>query len=215
MIVWEELIITTTLVLGMYRERCDYMSSSTKRVAGRRAETEYIKESKGRKDDNKGKIGERTPCTGVDIVRCLCRGDILTIDNTALANIKKYYAKGAKNVRIFEPPELGTDILLLEHCVSDRLVTANTNFCMEAGFNRKCVVYHVEEIVVKGESYYNPNNVVVLSYSVLHGPRCFRRVEFRDFYCGFYYPRVLTDDEKRVVEQHREKVNEEFSIRRI
>lgn len=150
------------------------------------------------------------------LIECLCKGGFVVLDDDRLQSIKKLYYEGEPGrVVIFQPPDLGKEILLLEHFVSDRYLSANTNFCMEVGFDRQCVVYRVEEHIIRNGDFYCGDNDVVLSYSVLHGPRCERRVKFKFFFCGLYYPLVLTEEMKGITNQFREIINDQFSIRRI
>lgn len=151
------------------------------------------------------------------IIESLCDGGIITVDSDTLANIKQYRRKGVKGLVIFEPPKPGTDILLLEHFVSDRRPGANTSFCMEEGFDREWVIYHVEKHIImeKQDNYYYHDNKVVLSYKILHGPVRERTVKFGDFFCGFYYAKVLNDEEVEIAKKFRRIVNESFNIRRF
>lgn len=137
---------------------------------------------------------------------------VLFVDNKLLENLKRNYHDGKRGITVFQPPEIGTDILLLEHYYSSR-DTINTRFTNEKGFEKEWTIYHVKEYVLSSKDLYNPSNQVVLTYKVMKGPIRERRVEFRDFFSGFYYPRVLNDEEKEIVRKYRGLVDDTFSIR--
>lgn len=137
---------------------------------------------------------------------------ILSVENDTLQNIRKHYRRGEKGIIIFEPPKVGSDILLLRHYVSSR-DSINTRFTNEQGFEKEWTIYHVENPILVSDEYNNPFNRAVLTYKIMKGPYRKRLVEFRDFFSGFYYPRELTEEEKQIVRGYRKLVDETFSIR--
>ena len=151
---------------------------------------------------------------GTEQIKLLKKKGKISVDMKLLQNIKKYYHAGNTTVHIFEPPKIGEDILLLEHFVSSR-DNINTRYKNEVGFDREWVIYHVERVVAHSDNYWDPDNQVVLSYHVCKSPKRERRMRFISFFSGFYYPKVLTAEEKETVNKYRSLVDESFNIRRI
>lgn len=146
------------------------------------------------------------------VIELLRENGIVSIDNELLENIKKHYHDGKRGIHIFEPPKIGSKILLLKHFVSTR-DNINNRFVNETGFEREWTVYTVKEYRMVTEDYSSPNNQVILTYKVMKSPIRERRIEFRDFYCGYYYPKILTPEELENVKEYRELVDEKFDIR--
>lgn len=148
-------------------------------------------------------------------VEMLCREGKGKIKNHKLTDIKKYYRKGATGIVIFDPPKEGTDVLILEHWVDERKKSENNIFKLEDGYDRTCIIYHVEKPIIYDNNYYNPNNKAVLSYQVNRSSRRERRLDFRSFFCGYNFARELTSEDIAVVQQFRRLVDESFDIKRF
>jgi len=145
-------------------------------------------------------------------VRGLRKNGMLYVDNELLQNIKRHYKQGRMGICIFDPPEVGTDIILLEHYVSSR-DNINTRFRTEDGFDKEWVIYHVEEPKIYDGMERSPKTRAVLSYKIMNGPVRERVIDYRDFYCGFYCAVKLTEDGLETAKRFREELNEDFCIR--
>lgn len=148
-----------------------------------------------------------------DIVTNLCEGGVHRVRNENLENTKAHYRRYDTEVT-FRPPEEGANILLMEHFVNTRNVSENSVYRLEKGFDKNCIVYHVERHILHSDNYYDPDNKVVLSYRVGQHRREME-IMYMYFFCGFYCAKELDEEQLRIVMKYREIVDEDFDINRF
>lgn len=142
----------------------------------------------------------------------LCEDGFIYVESELLEKIDKiYYQSGKNHLEIFSPPKPGTDIILLIHLSDPRHISENNFFGFEEEYSRKYIIYHVEEPMI--DERYPYRSKARLTYNIGKSIKRERTIMYQHFYCGLFYCKELSADEKKIIEDYRRLVDEKIPIR--